>query len=106
MLSYSGCTFTNTITVEYLASDPATQNCCNPPDRGLGIQPTASTGNALLDAYLWIKILGESDGECTRGVGPGGTTVDPEWGLIDPAAGAWFPEMALDLVHNANPSLP
>ena len=30
-------------------------------------------------------------------------TVDPEWGLVDPAAGAWFPEMALELVHNANP---
>jgi endoglucanase len=32
--------------------------------------------------------------------------VDPEWGLIDPAAGQWFPEMALDLVQKANPSLP
>ena len=73
---------------------------------GLGLSPTADTGNALIDAYLWVKIPGESDGECTRGLGPGGTTVDPEWGLIDPAAGQWFPEMALDLVHNANPPLP
>jgi endoglucanase len=79
---------------------------CNPPDRGLGVRPTANTGNSLLDAYLWIKIPGESDGECTRGLGPAGSTVDPEWGLIDPAAGSWFPEMALDLVHNANPPLP
>jgi len=47
-----------------------------------------------------------SDGECTRGLGPAGSTVDPEWGIVDPAAGAWFPEMALDLVHNANPPLP
>jgi len=85
---------------------PDAQDWCNPPDRGLGLRPTANTGNALLDAYLWIKIPGESDGECTRGLGPGGTTVDPEWGLIDPAAGAWFPEMALDLARNANPSLP
>lgn len=91
-----------TPTVSY----PDAQDWCNPPDRGLGLQPTANTGVALLDAYLWVKIPGESDGECTRGLGPGGTTVDPEWGLIDPAAGAWFPEMALDLVHNANPSLP
>lgn len=79
---------------------------CNPPDRGLGVRPTADTGNSLLDAYLWIKIPGESDGECTRGLGPAGSTVDPEWGLIDPRAGSWFPEMALDLVHNANPPLP
>jgi endoglucanase len=86
-------------------SYPDPQDWCNPPHRGLGVRPTADTGNALLDAYLWIKIPGESDGECTRGLGPTGT-VDPEWGLVDPAAGAWFPEMALDLVHNANPSLP
>ena len=87
-------------------SYPDPQDWCNPPDRGLGVRPTANTGIALLDAYLWVKIPGESDGECTRGLGPAGTTVDPEWGLIDPAAGAWFPEMALDLVHNANPPLP
>lgn len=86
-------------------SYPEPQDWCNPPDRGLGVRPTADTGNSLLDAYLWIKIPGESDGECTRGLGPTGT-VDPEWGLVDPAAGAWFPEMALDLVHNANPPLP
>lgn len=87
-------------------SYPDPQDWCNPPNRGLGYLPTADTGVPLLDAYLWIKIPGESDGECTRGLGPGGATVDPEWGLIDPRAGAWFPEMALDLVHNANPPLP
>jgi endoglucanase len=31
--------------------------------------------------------------------------VDPEWGRIDPAAGDWFPEMALDLASNADPGL-
>jgi endoglucanase len=87
------------------ASYPDPQDWCNPPDRGLGLRPTADTGNALVDAYVWIKIPGESDGECTRGLGPGGTTVDPEWGLIDPPAGHWFPEMALDLVRNAEPPL-
>jgi endoglucanase len=82
---------------------PDPQDWCNPPDRGLGIEPTADTGSSLLDAYLWVKIPGESDGACTRGLGPAGSTVDPEWGVIDPAAGQWFPEMVLDLVHNANP---
>jgi endoglucanase len=72
----------------------------------LGYLPTDNTGVTLIDAYLWVKIPGESDGECTRGLGPGGTTVDPEWGVIDPAAGDWFPDMALELVHNANPPLP
>jgi endoglucanase len=88
------------------AGYPDPQDWCNPPDRGLGIKTTANTGNPLADAYLWVKIPGESDGECTRGLGPAGETEDPEWGLIDPAAGDWFPEMALDLVHNANPPLP
>jgi endoglucanase len=82
---------------------PDPQDWCNPPDRGLGQRPTADTGNNLIDAFLWIKIPGESDGECTRGLGPAGTTVDPEWGRVDPAAGAWFPEMALDLAQNAAP---
>ena len=86
-------------------SYPDPQDWCNPPHRGLGVRPTADTGYTLLDAYLWIKIPGESDGQCTRGLGPTGT-VDPEWGIVDPAAGAWFPDMALDLVQNANPPLP
>ncbi len=87
-------------------SYPDAMSWCNPPDRGLGYRPTANTGVALVDAYLWIKLPGESDGECTRGLGPAGTTVDPEWGIVDPAAGTWFPQMALDLVHFANPPLP
>jgi len=82
---------------------PDVQDWCNPPDRGLGPKPTMETGNALVDAFLWVKIPGESDGECTRGLGPGGTTVDPEWGIIDPSAGQWFPEMALQLAQNTNP---
>ena len=53
-------------------SYPDKQDWCNPPDRGLGYQPTANTGAALVDAYLWIKIPGESDGTCTRGLGPAG----------------------------------
>ena len=82
------------------------QDWCNPPGRGLGLQTTANTGHPLIDAYLWVKIPGESDGECTRGLGPGGATVDPEWGQIDPPPGQWFPEMALELAQNADPPLP
>lgn len=84
---------------------PDAQDWCNPPGRGLGPRPTADTGHALLDALLWVKIPGESDGSCTRGLGDAGLTVDPEWGLIDPAAGVWFPDMALQLAQNANPPL-
>jgi endoglucanase len=84
---------------------PDPQDWCNPPGRGLGEAPTLDTGTPLVDAYLWVKIPGESDGECTRGLGPAGETIDPEWGRIDPAAGDWFPEMALQLADNADPAL-
>ncbi|WP_280679927.1 glycoside hydrolase family 6 protein [Kitasatospora sp. MAA19] len=40
---------------------------CNPPGRALGERPTADTGRPGVDAYLWIKNPGESDGECGRG---------------------------------------
>lgn len=76
------------------------QTWCNPPDRGLGVRPTTRTGNPLVDAYLWIKIPGESDGQCDRGMG-GGT--DPVRGSADPAAGAWFEKQAAELIQFANP---
>jgi endoglucanase len=78
------------------------QDWCNPPDRGLGLRPTANTGWPLVDAYLWVKIPGESDGQCYRWTsGP----LDPVRGVQDPPAGQWFPDMALELAHNANPPL-
>jgi endoglucanase len=81
---------------------PDPQEWCNPPDRGLGLRPTTETGNPLIDAHLWIKIPGESDGQCLRGTeGP----EDPERGMELPAAGQWFPEQALELTHFAQPRL-
>ncbi|MEW1827510.1 glycoside hydrolase family 6 protein [Streptomyces sp. NPDC088196] len=60
---------------------------CNPPGRALGTPPTTRTDNSLLDAYLWIKRPGESDGTCRGG----------------PAAGQWWPSNALELARNARP---
>ena len=86
------------------AGYPDPQTWCNPPGRGLGLRPTANTGQPLIDAYLWIKTPGQSDGQCNRGVA--GRTTDPEWGgITDPAAGAWFPQQALQLATLANPTL-
>ena len=83
---------------------PDAQTWCNPPGRGLGLRPTANTGQPLIDAYLWIKTPGQSDGQCNRGVA--GSTTDPEWnGITDPAAGAWFPQQALQLATLADPGL-
>lgn len=79
------------------------QTWCNPPGRGMGARPTANTGVALVDAYLYVKVIGESDGSCTRGTaGPG----DPEYGgAVDPAAGAFWPAQAVSLASNAVPAL-
>jgi endoglucanase len=79
------------------------QTWCNPPGRGVGVRPTANTDVALVDAYLYVKTIGESDGQCNRGI-PGGT-IDPEYGSVDPAAGAFWPEQAHSLAHNASPAL-
>jgi endoglucanase len=84
---------------------PDAQDWCNPPGRGVGDRPKVKpvAGNDLVDAYLWIKTPGQSDGQCSRGTG--GTT-DPEWGgITDPAAGAWFPQQARQLATLAVPKL-
>lgn len=74
------------------------QDWCNPPDRGNGPRPTTHTGNPLNDAFLWVKVPGESDGQCYRWTtGPN----DPVRNMADPAAGQWFPEAALELARNA-----
>jgi endoglucanase len=59
---------------------------CDPPGRALGTNPTTSTGQPGVDAYLWIKRPGDSDGTCRAGA---------------PAAGAFWPEYALELARNA-----
>ncbi|MDX3455242.1 glycoside hydrolase family 6 protein [Streptomyces sp. ME02-8801-2C] len=41
---------------------PADGEWCDPAGRKLGRAPTASTGEARIDAYLWVKLPGESDG--------------------------------------------
>jgi endoglucanase len=102
----------------------ASGNWCNPPGAGLGLRPTASTGVPLLDARLWVKTPGESDGQCDAAGNarawdysaysqPGWPAdaasqalFDPLWGTDDPAAGAWFPQQALQLARDADPPLP
>ena len=83
-------------------ADADPQVWCNPPERGLGARPTTSTGDALIDAYLWIKVPGESDGQCYRGTGG---PLDPERGIEDPAAGQWFVEQAHELIEFAEPPI-
>jgi endoglucanase len=56
---------------------------CNPPGRALGTPPTTKPGRPGVDAFLWIKHPGASDGTCRSG----------------PPAGTWWPEYALALAR-------
>jgi endoglucanase len=60
---------------------------CNPPGRALGETPTTKTSDPLVEAYVWVKRPGESDGECKGG----------------PKAGEWWPEYALKLAEATTP---
>ncbi|KQS16268.1 glycoside hydrolase family 6 protein [Frigoribacterium sp. Leaf186] len=57
---------------------------CNAPGAGLGVAPSVQSGTTRLDALLWIKTPGASDGQCNGG----------------PAAGKWFASYAVQLVAN------
>jgi len=59
---------------------------CNPSGRALGQLPTTSTGNPLVDALLWVKGPGGSDGNCNGG----------------PNAGVFWPQYALTLAQNTS----
>lgn len=56
---------------------------CNPSGRALGESPTVNTSGNV-DAYLWIKVPGESDGTCNGG----------------PSAGTYWPDYAQQLITN------
>lgn len=59
---------------------------CNPEGRALGAGATTATGSARVDAFLWIKRPGESDGACNGA----------------PPAGSWWAEYALGLAQRSS----
>ncbi|MBA3889482.1 MAG: glycoside hydrolase family 6 protein [Gemmatimonadaceae bacterium] len=65
---------------------PAAGNVwCNPDGRALGDLPTTRSAHALVDALLWVKVPGESDGTCNGG----------------PTAGGWWGDYALGLARRS-----
>jgi endoglucanase len=58
---------------------------CNPRSRALGRTPTLQTETEGVDAFLWVKRPGESDGSCNGG----------------PGAGQWWREIALEMAREA-----
>ena len=98
-------------------------NWCNQSGSGIGARPGSTpVAGSHLDAYVWIKPPGESDGTSDSRQ----TTPDPEGKLYDPncdpartgaggtptgalanspSAGSWFPAAFSMLVSNAYPAL-
>jgi cellulase/cellobiase CelA1 len=58
---------------------------CNAPGAGLGTSPRVGADGSALDALLWVKTPGASDGTCNGG----------------PAAGRWYSAYAQALVAHA-----
>ncbi|KAI5803675.1 1,4-beta-D-glucan cellobiohydrolase C [Geopyxis carbonaria] len=78
---------------------------CNALGTGFGIRPDTATGDALNDAFVWIKPGGESDGTSDTSA----SRYDYHCGLSDalqpaPEAGTWFQAYFEQLLTNANPA--
>ncbi|KAI8692476.1 hypothetical protein LRP88_07403 [Fusarium phalaenopsidis] len=78
---------------------------CNSKGTGFGIRPSANTGDSLLDAFVWVKPGGESDGTSDTSA----ARYDYHCGAsaaLQPApeAGTWFQAYFEQLLTNANPS--
>ncbi|KAJ5135830.1 uncharacterized protein N7515_005108 [Penicillium bovifimosum] len=78
---------------------------CNVKGTGFGVRPTTDTGDSLVDAFVWVKPGGESDGTSDSSA----TRYDAHCGYSDalqpaPEAGTWFQAYFAQLVENANPS--
>jgi endoglucanase len=65
---------------------PGTDGYCNARGRALGVAPTIQTGESVVDAFIWLKRVWESDDTCNRG---------------DPAGGQFFFDYTLDLVRRS-----
>ncbi|MGQ8870712.1 glycoside hydrolase family 6 protein [Paenibacillus sp. TSA_86.1] len=94
-------------------------NWCNASGAGIGEAPKAAPGPAHLDAYVWVKPPGESDGsssEIPNNEGKGFDRMcDPTFTTKDgvltgalpnaPVSGHWFHDQFVALVKNSFPVL-
>jgi len=86
-------------------SQAAWGDWCNVKGAGFGARPSTNTGNSLVDAFVWVKPGGESDGTSDTS----SARYDAHCGLSDalmpaPEAGTWFEAYFEQLLKNANPS--
>ncbi|KAL2071449.1 hypothetical protein VTL71DRAFT_12684 [Oculimacula yallundae] len=78
---------------------------CNVKGTGFGLRPSSNTGNPLVDAFVWIKPGGESDGTSDTSA----VRYDAHCGTEAafkpaPEAGTWFQAFFEQLLTNASPA--
>ncbi|GKT67108.1 cellobiohydrolase II [Colletotrichum tofieldiae] len=78
---------------------------CNAIGTGFGLRPSTNTGSSLVDAFVWVKPGGESDGTSDTTA----ARYDHNCGKNDalkpaPEAGTWFQAYFEQLLKNANPA--
>jgi len=79
---------------------------CNVNGAGLGIRPTTDTGDCNVDAIVWVKPPGESDGTSDPSASRfDPTCVDSDAFVPAPEAGDWNEAYVEMLIKNANPPL-
>ncbi|KAF9042211.1 1, 4-beta cellobiohydrolase [Panaeolus papilionaceus] len=82
---------------------------CNVRNAGFGVRPTTDQGvirNEAVDALVWVKPGGESDGTSDEGAQRFDEVCRSAVAHVPaPEAGAWFNEYVVGLVKNANPEL-
>ncbi|KAI3619305.1 exoglucanase 3 precursor [Moniliophthora roreri] len=77
---------------------------CNVNGAGFGMRPTTSTVNSLMDAYVWVKPGGESDGTSdTSAARYDSFCGNPDAFKPSPEAGTWNQAYFEMLLKNANP---
>ncbi|KAF2670881.1 Eurofung [Microthyrium microscopicum] len=81
-------------------------NWCNVIGTGFGPRPTANTGDALVDAFVWVKPGGECDGTSDRSAPRFDAHCDsPDALKPAPQAGEWYQAYFEQLLQNANPPI-
>jgi hypothetical protein len=79
---------------------------CNVKGAGYGIPPTANTGVCGVDALVWVKPGGDSDGTSDKSSERYNESCASKYSKVpSPEAGVWFNDYAEMLVINANPPL-
>jgi endoglucanase len=68
------------------ADQTGSSRWCNPTGRAVGDYPSVDTDARNVDAYLWVKNIGESDGDC----------------FGNPPAGKFMPNAVLEFAKNAH----